>query len=73
MHGGLSPSNLSGLTGRPRPDTPWLVRPERIEEEEPDKAIDALDLKPGMNVADIGAGVSSVSGCAGTIAVALAA
>ena len=40
---------------------PWLVRPERIEEEEPDKAIDALDLKPGMNVADIGAGVGYMS------------
>jgi ubiquinone/menaquinone biosynthesis C-methylase UbiE len=40
---------------------PWLVRPERIEEEEPDKAVAALDLKAGMNVADIGAGVGYMS------------
>jgi ubiquinone/menaquinone biosynthesis C-methylase UbiE len=36
---------------------PWLVRDERIEEENPDKAIDELKLKPGMVVADVGAGV----------------
>ena len=36
---------------------PWLVRDERIEEENPDKAIDELKLKPGMTVADLGAGV----------------
>lgn len=35
----------------------WLVRPERIEEEEPDKALDALKLQPGQTVADLGAGV----------------
>jgi ubiquinone/menaquinone biosynthesis C-methylase UbiE len=34
----------------------WLERPEREAEEAPSKAIDALDLKPGMTVADIGAG-----------------
>ena len=34
----------------------WLERPEREEEEAPSKAIDMLELKPGMVVADIGAG-----------------
>lgn len=34
----------------------WLERPEREDEEAPAKAIDALGLKPGMVVADIGAG-----------------
>jgi SAM-dependent methyltransferase len=35
---------------------PWLERPERTEEERPDLVLAALDLKPGMKVADIGAG-----------------
>ena len=35
----------------------WLVRPERIEEEEPDKALDAIGIEPGQTVADLGAGV----------------
>lgn len=35
----------------------WLEREEREREEAPSKAIDLLDLKPGMVVADIGAGV----------------
>ena len=34
----------------------WLERPERENEESPTKAIAALGLKPGMVVADIGAG-----------------
>jgi len=34
----------------------WLDRPEREKEEEPKKVIEALDLKPEMVVADIGAG-----------------
>jgi ubiquinone/menaquinone biosynthesis C-methylase UbiE len=34
----------------------WLERPEREEEEATDRLLDALDLKPGMTVADIGAG-----------------
>jgi ubiquinone/menaquinone biosynthesis C-methylase UbiE len=39
----------------------WLVRPEREAEENPDGALDALGLKPGMNVADVGAGVGYMS------------
>src|SRR5690349_1975952 len=34
----------------------WLERPEREKEEEPNKLLDALKLKPGNVVADIGAG-----------------
>jgi precorrin-6B methylase 2 len=34
----------------------WLERPERKDEERPDLLLKALKLKPGMNVADIGAG-----------------
>ena len=34
----------------------WLERPEREAEEAPSKALAALEVKPGMVVADIGAG-----------------
>ena len=34
----------------------WLERTEREKEEEPAKLLAALDLKPGMTVADVGAG-----------------
>jgi len=35
---------------------PWLERAERLEEEEPDKALDVLQVARGATVADIGAG-----------------
>ena len=34
----------------------WLERPERASEEQPQLAIDALGIKPGQTVADLGAG-----------------
>jgi ubiquinone/menaquinone biosynthesis C-methylase UbiE len=49
-------ANVMGVSG-----APWLVRPERIEEEQPDTALDELRLVPGMVVADIGAGVGYMS------------
>jgi precorrin-6B methylase 2 len=36
--------------------SPWLERPEREEEERLTKLVELLKLKPGMHVADIGAG-----------------
>jgi len=39
----------------------WLDRPEREAEEAPSLLIKALKLRPGMNVADIGAGTGSLS------------
>ena len=40
---------------------PWLVRPEREQEEQPDKALDELKIAKGSNAADIGAGVGYMS------------
>jgi ubiquinone/menaquinone biosynthesis C-methylase UbiE len=34
----------------------WLDRPERVAEEEPDKAIAALAIRTGATIADVGAG-----------------
>jgi ubiquinone/menaquinone biosynthesis C-methylase UbiE len=34
----------------------WLDRPERVKEEGTDKLLKALPIKPGMTVADVGAG-----------------
>ena len=35
----------------------WLTRPERIQEEEPDRMLASLGIKKGSVVADVGAGV----------------
>ena len=35
----------------------WLIRPERIQEEEPDRMLSSLEIKKGSIVADVGAGV----------------
>lgn len=39
----------------------WLERPERIREERTDRLLDLLELRPGMTVADIGAGTGYFS------------
>lgn len=46
------PAPVMGAAG-----SDWLTRPERIEEEEPDRMLAALEIKPGSVVADVGAGV----------------
>ena len=50
---------IAGVMGAGGAD--WLERPERQKEEHPDKALDALAIKPGMTVADIGAGTGYMS------------
>jgi ubiquinone/menaquinone biosynthesis C-methylase UbiE len=39
----------------------WLVRPEREQEEQPEKMLDALKIPKGATVADVGAGVGYTS------------
>ena len=39
----------------------WLDRPEREEEEQPDKALEAIGIRRGMAVADVGAGSGFMS------------
>ena len=46
------PAPVMGVGG-----APWLVRPERIQEEEPDKMLASLEIRKGAVVADVGTGV----------------
>jgi ubiquinone/menaquinone biosynthesis C-methylase UbiE len=39
----------------------WLVRPERVEEEHPDEALNLIGIPKGGTVADVGAGVGYYS------------
>jgi SAM-dependent methyltransferase len=46
------PAPVMGVAG-----AGWLTRSERIQEEDPDRMLAALDIKKGSVVADVGAGV----------------
>ncbi len=45
---------IAGVMGHEGAD--WLERPERVREEEPDRALEALGIPRGATVADVGAG-----------------
>jgi tRNA A58 N-methylase Trm61 len=50
---------IAGVMGVQGAD--WLNRPEREKEENPEGALDALRIRPGMVVADVGAGTGYMS------------
>jgi hypothetical protein len=56
----LTGRRIAGVCGFGGCET-WLERPEREQEENPEGALDALNLKPGMTVADVGAGTGYMS------------
>ncbi len=56
----LTGRQIAGVCGFGGCET-WLERPEREQEENPDGALDALNLKAGMSVADVGAGTGYMS------------
>lgn len=65
--GPLKAQSEHPVTGRPiapvmsASGADWLERPEREQEEQPEKAIDSLNLKSGMRVGDVGAGTGFYS------------
>jgi SAM-dependent methyltransferase len=64
---GAGAQNVHPLTGRRIAPTmgiggaDWLERSERESEEHPDDALDALKIKPGAVVADVGAGTGYIT------------
>ena len=62
-HHGRAPAEAPPDRGRTPAETmsylgaDWLTRPERIQEEQPDRMLDSLRVRRGMVVADVGAGV----------------
>ena len=63
----LGAQSVHPVTGRPiagvmsAAGADWLDRPEREAEEEPDKALQAIGIRRGMAVADVGAGSGFMS------------
>jgi ubiquinone/menaquinone biosynthesis C-methylase UbiE len=63
----LAAQGVHPVTGRPiagvmsAAGSGWLDRPEREEEEQPDKALQAIGFRRGMVVADVGAGSGFIS------------
>jgi len=55
------------ITGRPyagvmsADGAPWLTRPEREEEEQPDRALNEIGIAKGSTAADIGAGSGAIT------------
>src|SRR5215467_2861383 len=56
----LTGRHIAGVCGA-GPCATWLERPEREQEENPEGALDALELKQSMVVADVGAGTGYMS------------
>jgi ubiquinone/menaquinone biosynthesis C-methylase UbiE len=62
-----NPQSVHPITGRPIAPVmsvsgaDWLDREDRAREEQPEKAISQLNLKPGMMVGDVGAGTGFYS------------
>jgi ubiquinone/menaquinone biosynthesis C-methylase UbiE len=69
LHVSLVLARESNQTYKGRPIAPvmsaagadWLTREDREKYEEPDKVLDALGIREGMTVADVGAGVGYFS------------
>lgn len=53
----LTDREIAGITT----SADWLDRAEREKEEDPERALDLIGIKPGMTVADVGAGTGYVT------------
>ncbi|HEY7169283.1 MAG TPA: methyltransferase domain-containing protein [Vicinamibacterales bacterium] len=55
----VSGRRFAGVMGYQGAD--WLDRSERVEEEQPDRALEIIKIQPGSTVADVGAGSGYMS------------